>query len=130
MNDTPQPSADATNSDTASAVWFFSGDLLFASRIRSAAERAGVPFALLGRWPDDAPSVPRWIIVDLSTRAGAAAEIRRLASETFPTAQTIAYGPHVQAQRLSQARQAGFDKVLTRGQFDASLPDIFTATDD
>jgi len=110
------------------AVWFFSGDLLFASRIRGAAERAGVPFQLLGRWPENAEPAPGWIIVDLATRSGGATEIRQRAGESFPAAVTIAYGPHVQPQRLSQARAAGFDHVLTRGQFDAALPELFTAT--
>lgn len=110
------------------AVWFFSGDLLFASRIRSAAERAGVPFQLLGRWPENGEPAPGWIIVDLATRSGGAAEIRQRAGDAFPSAVTIAYGPHVQPQRLSQARAAGFDHVLTRGQFDAALPELFPAT--
>lgn len=132
MSDAPPTSATAPlgTPGLPTAVWFFSGDLLFASRVRAAAERAGIPFALLGRWPDSHEVAPRWVIIDLATRAGASAEIRRLAGETFPDAITIAYGPHVQAQRLHQARAAGFHHVLTRGQFDAALPDLFSATAD
>lgn len=107
------------------AVWFFSGDLLFASRVQSAAQRAGRTFSLLGKWPDPWPSIPGWIIVDLSTRSGASTEIAQQAAATAPAAITIAYGPHVQPARLSKARQDGFASVLTRGQFDAVLPTLF-----
>lgn len=111
------------------AVWFFSGDLMFASRVRGAAERAGLTFQLLGKWPAEPTAPPAWIIVDLATRGGAAAELRRLAAESCPHVPTIAYGPHVQADRLRSAREAGFTQVLTRGQFDAMLVDIFSSHD-
>jgi hypothetical protein len=35
----------------------------------------------------------------------------------------------VQADRLRSAREAGFSQVLTRGQFDAMLVDIFSSHD-
>jgi len=108
------------------AVWFFSGDLLFASRVQSAAQRAGRPFSLLGKWPEAPTNEPAWIIVDLATRFGASTEIAQQAAATAPMAMTIAYGPHVQPARLSQARQAGFSSVLTRSQFDAALPTLFS----
>jgi len=115
---------DAT-SIQADGVWYFSGDLLFAGRVKGAAENAGLAFSLLSRWPDPHPSNPRWIIVDLATKSGASAEICQLAKSQFPEIPCIAFGPHVQASRLSQARQAGFDPVLTRGQFDGALTTIF-----
>jgi len=108
-------------------VWYFSGDLLFASRVQGAAVNAGLVFSHLSQWPQTHPSTPRYIIVDLATKSGASAEIRNLASTHFPAARCIAFGPHVQAPRLSKARQDGFDPVMTRGQFDASLATIFQA---
>ncbi len=107
------------------AVWFFSGDLLFTSRVQSAAQRAGRPFSLLGKWPETWTTDPAWIIVDLATRSGASTEIAQQAVAKIPGAMTIAYGPHVQPARLSKARQDGFASVLTRGQFDAALPTLF-----
>lgn len=118
------PSPPTAPSD---AVWFFSGDLLFASRVQSAAVRAGRPFSLMGKWPETWTVQPGWIIVDLATRAGAAGEIAQRAAAAVPAARTIAYGPHVQPARLAQARQAGFSSVLTRGQFDSALPQLFSA---
>jgi hypothetical protein len=111
--------------DGAKAVWFFSGDLLFASRIQSAAQRRGVAFLLMGKWPETWTTRPGWVIVDLATRSGGSADIRQRTGEQFPDAITIAYGPHVQPARLSKARQDGFAAVMTRGQFDAALPDLF-----
>ncbi len=116
------------NTATETAVWFFSGDLLFASRIQAAAERAGCAFSLLGKWPESWDVDPGWIIVDLATRSGGAEAIYQSARDLATDAQTIAYGPHVQPARLSKARQLGFDLVLTRGQFDAALPSLFTAS--
>jgi predicted metal-dependent hydrolase len=36
----------------------------------------------------------------------------------------LAFGPHVDAERLDQARQAGADKVVTRGRLHSSLPKL------
>lgn len=130
-NSTNTPDESGQPTDTTNlaggAVWFFSGDLLFASRVQSAAQRAGRPFQLLGKWPETRTSEPAWIIVDLATRSGASTEIAQQAAATAPAAVTIAYGPHVQPARLSKARQDGFASVLTRGQFDAVLPTLFDA---
>lgn len=126
MNQPLEPNASPPPPTAASgAVWFFSGDLLFASRVQSAAVRAGRPFSLMGKWPETWTVDPGWIIVDLATRAGASSEIAQRAAAAVPAARTIAYGPHVQPARLAQARQAGFSSVLTRGQFDAALPELF-----
>lgn len=126
-SENPSVEGGESNNLVGGAVWFFSGDLLFASRVQSAAQRAGRPFLLLGKWPETRTSEPAWIIVDLSTRSGASTEIAQQAAATAPAAATIAYGPHVQPARLSKARQDGFSSVLTRGQFDAVLPTLFDA---
>ena len=120
MNDLQTTSVDP-------GVWFFSGDLIFAGRVRGAAEQAGLLFSFLGRWPESPPSSPQWIIVDLATKSGASAEICKLAKDRFPDVPCLAFGPHVQAARLSKARQDGFDPVMTRGQFDGALSTIFAS---
>lgn len=38
-----------------------------------------------------------------------------------PAAQAIAFGPHVQEGLLTAAREAGCDRVLSRGQFHAQI---------
>lgn len=105
-------------------VWFFSGDLMFASRVQGAAQQAGLAFAILGNWPEDDRPSPAWVIVDLATRGKAASEIQRRAA-LVGGVRTIAYGPHVMPDKLAEARRQGFDTVMTRGQFDAALPTLF-----
>jgi hypothetical protein len=121
------PTNHSGSDDQAEGVWYFSGDLLFAGRVKGAAESAGLTFSLLSRWPDSPSSRPRWIIVDLATKFGASAEICQLALAQYPSVPCLAFGPHVQATRLSQARQSGFNPVMTRGQFDSALPTLFQA---
>ncbi len=116
--------AESTN-PAPNAVWYFSGDLLFASRVKFAAESAGLPFALMGRWPDSPTTKPAWIIVDLATRSGGAAAIAEQAKQHQAGAQLIAFGPHVDIAKLRGAREAGYHQVLTRSQFDGLLPTLF-----
>jgi len=41
-----------------------------------------------------------------------------------PLAQIVAFGPHVQSERLKAARASGCDQVLTRGQFFERLEEL------
>lgn len=137
-------------------VWFLSGDLMFASRVRGAAENAGLAFRLAGRLPSEDPPARedppageghgsaaspdgdtspgpdatggsvRFVVVDLATRAGLTSDAVSWAASLSPPPVTLAYGPHVQAERLRDARQAGIDHVMTRGQFDSRLSSLFT----
>lgn len=115
-----------------SKVLFLSGDLIFASRVRAAAEAAGLAFQLSGKIPtkpagdtSQAEADVAWIILDLATRSGIVAEVVQTASERFPQARLLAYAPHVQVGRIQMARDAGVPTVVTRGQFDAKLRSMF-----
>lgn len=121
-----------------SKVLFLSGDLIFASRVRSAAEAAGLDFQLAGKIPaETAPTAGAgspaadiaWIIIDLATRSGIVSEAVSTARQRYPEARLLAYAPHVQIARLKAARDAGVPTVVTRGQFDAKLGDLFQSTD-
>ncbi|TWT83020.1 hypothetical protein CA13_44830 [Planctomycetes bacterium CA13] len=107
------------------SVAFLSGDLMFASRVRGAAENAGWQFLFGGSLPREDLSTVRYVIVDLSTRSGLIPEIVSQVAERCPDAKLIAYGPHVQVERLKKARAAGVPTVLTRGQFDSGLGSMF-----
>ncbi|MCA9129102.1 MAG: hypothetical protein KDB22_18570 [Planctomycetales bacterium] len=64
-------------------------------------------------------------VVDLSSYSQAGvSEIAAAISSRFPTAKTVGYGPHVQVQKLENARVAGFDAVLTRGQLTNKLAEL------
>jgi hypothetical protein len=114
-----------SDSPSRNAVLMLSGDLMFSSRVKAAAERSGRPFRMGGRLPDEGLESLQYVIVDLSTRSGLIPEIVQQCSERCPDARLIAFGPHVHVDRLKAAREAGIHPVLTNGQFDASLPTLF-----
>ncbi|MCG8653461.1 MAG: histidine kinase [Pirellulales bacterium] len=118
----------ATDDHTpAGKVAFLSGDLMFASRVQGAAQRAGLAFSLSGSLPDSDTEAIRYVILDLSTRSSQTDSLIDQCRQRCPDAKIIAYGPHVQAAKLEAARQAGIPTVMTRGQFDAKLSSLFSA---
>jgi hypothetical protein len=118
-----QSSAAQSSSGEVGAAVFLSGDLMFASRVRAAADAAGVDFQLATSLPDRTDI--RWVIVDLATRSGALDGLMDRCRQVCPDATVLAYGPHVQVAKLEKARLAGVPIVLTRGQFDRSLGSLF-----
>src|SRR6056297_1685828 len=115
---------DLPSPDPAQVI-FLSGDLIFASRVRAAAVEAGYSFSLAQSLPAGPSPEVRFVILDLSTRSKALDGLMDTGPARFPSANFIAYAPHVQVERLKSARQAGVPVVLTRGQFDGSLPTLF-----
>ncbi len=111
--------------DSRPVVLFFSGDLIFASRVRGAAEMAGCEFKLAGRWPEPTPPHVRAAVLDLATKSKSIDAIVEAWRTHAPDSPLIAYGPHVQVEALRAARAAGVPTVLTRGQFDAALATLF-----
>ena len=105
-------------------VVMLSGDLMFASRVKAAAERKGRPFQLCGSLPQQDLSSLAMVIVDLSTRSGVVPSIARECADRCPEARLVAFGPHVQAEQLEAARAAGIPTVMTNGQFDRQLPEL------
>ncbi|OUT54917.1 MAG: hypothetical protein CBB71_21400 [Rhodopirellula sp. TMED11] len=112
-----------TPSDSPGKVVFLSGDLMFASRVESAAKRSGLTFQLTGALPD--ASDASWVIVDLSMFSHLVDQLPEHCQQNCPQATIIAYGAHVKTEQLRQARAAGIEHVLTKGQFDQQLPTLF-----
>lgn len=123
MSDSPDSGQEPRQ--PAGRVLFLSGDLMFASRVRAAAEAAGLGFQLAGDVPEEGGDSIRYVVLDLATRGGLAAGLPERCAERCPGARLIAYGPHVQATKLHAAREAGVPTVLTRGQFDSRLGGLF-----
>lgn len=121
-----EASQSETVDESTGSVVMLSGDLIFSSRVKAAAERAGLQFRVAGSLPDDDTNSIRFVVLDLSTRSKLTDQIVRRCSERCPGAKLIAYGPHVQVDKLNKARQAGISTVMTNGQFDRELPGIFT----
>ncbi len=104
-------------------------DLFFGSKISGTASRLGVSVqfaasrkALL----DGVRSEPDLIVVDLEAAAvdplGAVREIRALKLAREP--RLIAFGSHIYEALLREARDAGYDEVLTKGSLAATLPEL------
>ncbi|QDT09614.1 histidine kinase [Stieleria marina] len=123
MNEQPHP--QTPEADFSGVVVFLSGDLMFASRVRGAAENAGLEFKLSGRLPEDAGGVIRYVILDLATMSKLTGDLPEQCANLCADAKVIAYGPHVQVAKLDAAKSAGIESVLTRGQFDRMLPTLF-----
>jgi hypothetical protein len=102
-------------------VLMLSGDLMFASKVKSAAARVGRPFQLSGAVPDEPLDSLAFVILDLATRGKLLPRIVEDCRARCPQAQLIAFGPHVQVDALAAARRAGVPTVMTNGQFDRAL---------
>jgi DNA-binding NarL/FixJ family response regulator len=93
---------------------------MFSSRLVSAAKEHGVALSLVA---DQAALADRiaadcaLALIDLSLeRLNLPAAVRAI-KVGAPEARIIAYGPHVDESALADAKDAGCDQVLTRGQF-------------
>ena len=107
-------------------ILLLSDDLLDASKTTASARAAGITvrqvrtvMALLQQAQQDAPTC---CIVDLQCPgldiAGLAGELSRERKKP----RLIAYGSHVENERLRAARHSGYDVVLPRSEFFETMP--------
>src|SRR5262245_679246 len=109
-------------------IAFLTNDLLFTSRVAGVAAQVGAGLEtaqsidrLLTHIESSSQS-PIFVLLDLnSTGVEPAAIVPRLKSLPTAPRAIIAFGPHVHEAKLADARAAGCDLVLTRGQFDAQM---------
>ena len=107
-------------------ILLLSTDLMFQSRISSAvraADRVCVVDRSVSRLIERVtePGAVTLVLVDLTLRTfDLVQEIKQL-HQTFSNCKIMAYGPHVDVERLSLAEEAGADAVVTRGQMDRDL---------
>ena len=98
-------------------------DLLFGSRISGAAKAAATPLKFI-RDPARLAAEPgQFLLVDLNLEGAieAAAEWRNASG-----GQAIGFVFHVDGPTIARAKEAGIDRVFTRGQFAQMLPAILT----
>jgi DNA-binding NarL/FixJ family response regulator len=102
-------------------------DLLFRSRIQSAADRLGVPLTLA---PRDRP------LADAARAAGGGLLLLDLgdpgALDQIPAVRAagltvVAFAGHVQEDLIASARAAGADEVLSKGQLVSRIDAILSA---
>ena len=80
---------------TTRTVAMLTGDLLFASKVKSSAQSAGWDFYMGGNLPASETENIEIVVLDLSTRGGLTNKIVDLCRAKCPQARLIAYGPHV-----------------------------------
>lgn len=110
-------------------------DLLFGSRIRAVAERAGrsVVFAGLDAVVRDVRAArPDLIIIDLdrspSDPMAAIREIKSHGDAAVSGVKIVGYVSHVRGDLIESARAAGIDLVLARSAFVTKLPELVAGT--
>jgi CheY-like chemotaxis protein len=86
--------------------------------VRSAADGARAIEICLAERPD-------CLLIDLATpELDIDWLLKQLAAEGAHRPRVVAFGPHVHAERLVAAREAGCDVVVSRGEFFARLASI------
>jgi len=111
---------------------YFTNDLMFSSRILSAAQSAGLSLstvmsaaALTDQLTSDDIGL---VIIDLASPGADVAAIVAQVRAVSARARIIAYGPHVDHARLDAAAESGCDQVFSRGQFMQDFPALLEAT--
>jgi|JI7StandDraft_1071085.scaffolds.fasta_scaffold498929_1 hypothetical protein len=116
-------------------VIYLTRDLMFSSRVRPLVERRGLGLKMASSVDDCLTKLAVWLpegsngspdevclLVDLKAIADPTELSPLLAAVSTAcdgrSLRTLAYGPHVHETWLTAANDAGFDTVMTQGQFD------------
>ncbi len=112
-------------------------DLMFATKIASTCDALGVTArparsaamltARLDRVDDGKANDAVWAVFVELTRDDAL-ELIALAAGHTERPRIVAFGPHVDTDRLQAARERGANEVLPRGAFAAALPGLISPT--
>lgn len=108
-------------------VVFLCPNLMFASRVSSAAGVLKIPIQVLASPNDLAAKVSdqtRLVIIDLGQNG---LDLPRIVSEVHsksPSARIVAFGSHVNEVLLAAARDAGCDEVMPNSQFDRTYVEM------
>jgi DNA-binding NarL/FixJ family response regulator len=99
---------------------------MFQSRISSTARAAGKAcvversaIKLVERVQE--PDSVSLVLIDLTLQSVDLTQDIPLLHQSFSKCKILAYGPHVDVERLTLAQEAGADEVVTRGQMDREL---------
>lgn len=105
-------------------VLYLTKDLFFSSRVCSLAREAGATIDIIASIEACAATDDTTLaIVDLGLpELDIEATVRHL--RKIGPRKIIAYGPHVDAERLSAAERAGCDSVMPRSKFDQQIAAI------
>jgi len=127
------PTTDEDRGGGGPQILLVSPDLLSTSRIAGLAREAGGRLETLRSLDDPLPGGPYdLVLLDLQTVNGDPAVLvtRVLAilepqrTQTGKAARLVAFGPHVAKDRLDQAKAAGADASVSRGEILGGFPAI------
>ncbi len=115
------------NRDAAVDGLLLTRDLMFTSKVTGTAAALGLRILTVGSidalQSQAETTRPRAVFVDLAcAEFEPRAVMERLNLQPRPV--VIAFGSHVDVERLELARAAGCDDVLPRSKFSATLPDL------
>ena len=111
-------------------VLYLASDLIWGTKIKSTADSLGVPCRpvrnaemLAARLADSDVAA---LLLDLEAADAAWTLLDLLAGHGPDAASiaTIAWGPHVATEQLTEAKRRGVGVVMTRGAFHANLPKL------
>src|SRR5262249_52334502 len=116
-------------------ILYLAADLIWATRIKAAATDLGIaarPIRSLEMLEARlADSEVKGLVLDREQPDRALAMIQRLraqpAGERERAIRIVCWAPHVEVDRMEEARRAGADQVMARGAFDHHLPAILRA---
>jgi DNA-binding NarL/FixJ family response regulator len=109
-------------------VLLVSGDLMIHSMVEGAVRTIGAELLVASGATcvtQATTQAPRFVLIDLGGNLPELADLVAQLRAAVPDAKLIAFGPHVHAAKLTAARAAGCDEVLTRGQFHAGISQLF-----
>jgi hypothetical protein len=120
----PQPPLDGTDTGI-----LLCRDLIFTTKVQRTALSLGYHFEVIGDVLKAKARIkairPRLVLIDLTATQlcvpAAIGDYRALAGRE---AWVVAFGPHVEAEALAKAREAGCHVVLTRSKFANELPKL------
>lgn len=115
------------NPESGATLVVLPADLIFAARIRAAAEQEGVEVSLARTVRQAGEMVggdTRSLIVDLDTRSGDPVGLIERVKQSQPQVRVLAYVSHVREDTIAAAREAGADQVIARGAFAKRLPEL------
>lgn len=102
-------------------IWLLCDDLLFASRMTGPAKDVGATvrqardMTTILKWAE--ADVPALVILDLANGTLAVGDAVSAIKKWEPPPRVVAFGAHVDVDRLRAARDAGCDLVLPRSAF-------------
>jgi DNA-binding NarL/FixJ family response regulator len=102
-------------------------DMIFTSKIAGTASALGRPIRVVATAVQALASVgqeTRVVLIDLSSPRSTTAELASLCAGLPSGAKVIAYGSHVEVDRLREARAAGCHLVLPRSEFTERLAEL------